>query len=241
VRIAIVSDIHANLTALEAVIADLTRVAPDLVVHGGDLVAGGARAAEVIDVIRDAKWPGVYGNADEMLWMPERIDEMLGAPELRRMRELLLTRTIPALRETIGDERVAWLRALPIRWSTGDLTVVHAAPDNVWRSPGAAASDEELEQTYGGLSARCVAFGHIHTPFVRRLRSRTVANTGSVSLSFDGDPRAAYLVVDGDRVEIRRVAYDVETEVALLAESQDPFAPSTIASLRKAAYVPLPA
>ena len=58
-RIAIVSDIHANLTALEAVVADLQQQRPDLVVQGGDLLSGGARPADVIDRVRDLKWPGV--------------------------------------------------------------------------------------------------------------------------------------------------------------------------------------
>ena len=63
-RVAVVSDIHDNLTALDAVIADLRATRPDLVVHGGDLMSGGSRPAEVIDRIREMNWPGVYGNTD---------------------------------------------------------------------------------------------------------------------------------------------------------------------------------
>ena len=63
-RLAIISDIHGNLTALEAVIADLKTASPDLVVHGGDLVVGGPRPAEVIDRIRELRWAGVVGNTD---------------------------------------------------------------------------------------------------------------------------------------------------------------------------------
>jgi predicted phosphodiesterase len=69
-RIAVLSDIHGNLTALEAVI-DLGRVAPDLAVHGGDLCSG-SRSADVIDRVRAIGWPGVYGNTDEALWARER-------------------------------------------------------------------------------------------------------------------------------------------------------------------------
>ena len=71
-RVAVVSDIHGNLTALDAVIADLKEVSPDLIVHGGDLFGGGARQAEVVDHIRGLNWPGVCGNADEILWNPDR-------------------------------------------------------------------------------------------------------------------------------------------------------------------------
>ena len=222
-RIAVVSHIHGNLTALEAVIADLQTAGADLVVQGGDLVGGGSRPAEVIDRVRELNWPGVYGNADEMLWMPHRVTEMLQAPHLQRVRDLLLTHTIPATLRAIGEERLAWLRSLPIRWSTGDLTVVHAGPDDAYRSPFANASDDELERAYGSLASRSVVYGHIHQPYVRRLSRFTVANSGSVSLSYDGDPRAAYAVVDGDEIEIRRVQYDIEEEIARLSESDDPF------------------
>src|SRR6266850_8123371 len=95
-RIAVVSDIHGNLTALDAVIVDVQRAGADMVVQGGDLVGGGSCPAEVIDRVRELNWPGVYGNADEMLWMPNRVSEMLQAPHLQRVRDLLLTHTIPA-------------------------------------------------------------------------------------------------------------------------------------------------
>src|SRR6266516_4250336 len=105
-RIAVVADIHANLTALDAVIADIRRIGADLVIHGGDLVGGGPRPAEVIDRIREMKWPGVYGNTDEMLWSPKLVTETLAAPPLHRIRDLLLAHTIPATIAAVGDERL---------------------------------------------------------------------------------------------------------------------------------------
>jgi len=232
---------HANLTALDAVIADLRTTAPDLVVHGGDLMAGGPRPAEVIDRIREMNWPGVYGNTDEGLWAPHRISETLQAPHLQRIRDVILTHTIPATLAAIGDDRLAWLRTLPLRWSDHDLTVVHAVPDDAWRIVPATASDEEMERTYTGLRSTRVLYGHIHTPFVRRLTTCTLVNTGAVSQSFDGDTRAAYALVDDDRVEIRRVEYDIEAETRLLLRSDDPFAPSTAETLRTGRYVPMSA
>jgi putative phosphoesterase len=231
-RVAVVTDIHANLTALEAVIGDLRNVAPDVVVHGGDLVGAGARPAEVIDRLRDLGWPGVYGNSDEMLWRPERMSEVLHAPHLSAIRQGLLQYTIPWTRETIGEERLAWLRALPLQWSLDALAVVHASADDVWPIVPAAAGDDELERAFGTLERRVVVYGHIHHPFIRCLPSRIVANAGAVSLSFDGDARASYALVEGDRVSVRRVEYDVEAEIALLQASRDPFRESTIRTLR---------
>jgi putative phosphoesterase len=241
VRIAVVSDIHGNLTALEAVIADLRQVTPDVVIQGGDLAGGSPRAAAVIDRIRELKWLGVYGNADEMLWAPERVSEMLQGPHLQRVRDLLLTSTIPATRRAIGEDRLAWLRSLPLRWSSESITVVHAGPADAWRSPAANATDEELERTYAPLASPCVVYGHIHQSYVRRLPTFVVVNSGSVSLSFDGDPRAAYALIEGGRVEIRRVPYDVEEEIGLLSDADDPFAASTAQTLRTGRYAPLPA
>ena len=238
-RVAVVSDIHGNLTALDAVVADLKQVSPDLIVHGGDLVGSGARPAEVVDRLRDLGWPGVQGNAEEMLWNPDRVADHFRSPALQRWREIV-SRTIVATVDAIGDERLNWLRALPGRWSGNDLTVVHAGPDDFWRSPGADATDEELAGTYAPLGARRVVYGHIHRPFVRRLPAFTLVNSGSVSLSYDGDPRAAYALVDDDRVTIRRVEYDVEREVTALFERQCPDAAWLADMLRTGTPVPPP-
>ena len=238
-RIAVVSDIHANLTALEAVIADIQSVGVDMVVHGGDLM-GGTRPTEVIDRVRELNWPGVFGNTDEMIWNPGLIVEKLPGDRFAQIRDAALNYTIPHARSAIGEERLAWLRALPLRWSGHDLTVVHAGPGDAWQIVSASASDEALTRVFGagsgdpgsGIRSSRVVYGHIHVPFVRRLPEMTVVNSGAVSLSFDGDPRASYALVDGDRVEIRRVAYDVEKEIDLLMRTDDPLRESTAATLR---------
>jgi 3',5'-cyclic AMP phosphodiesterase CpdA len=74
-RIAVVSDIHGNRTAFEAVLADLRQTAPDLILQGGDLADSGSSPVEIVDRIRDLGWPGVVGNTDEMLFRPESLDE----------------------------------------------------------------------------------------------------------------------------------------------------------------------
>jgi predicted phosphodiesterase len=69
-----------------------------------------------------------------------------------------------------------------------------------------------------------VVYGHIHRSYIRRLPGMTVANTGSVSQSYDGDRRASYLVIDGESITIRRVEYDVESEAKELLRSGLPHA-----------------
>jgi putative phosphoesterase len=223
-RIAIVSDIHGNLRACDAVLKDLKDTAPDLVVHGGDLAANGAHPAEIIDRIRGLGWPGVCGNTDEMLWVPERLAEM--AVEYPKLAAIFRSfqEMIPATQAAIGTERMSWLKTLPHRHSVEGITVVHASPDDLWRAPLDKASDTELESTYGSLGSPLVVYGHIHRPYARELPSMQVANTGSVSLSYDGDPRASYLVVDGKNITLRRVDYDRESEANDLLHSGVPHA-----------------
>src|SRR5882762_5412441 len=85
-RIAILSDIHGNRTAFEAVLADLQQTSPDLILQGGDLADGGSSPVEIVDRIRDFGWQGVIGNTDEMLCMPETLTEFASkAPHLQSL------------------------------------------------------------------------------------------------------------------------------------------------------------
>jgi predicted phosphodiesterase len=224
VRVAIVSDIHGNRRAFEAVLADLGQVAPDVVVHGGDLVSGGAHPAEIIDQVRALGWPGVCGNTDEMLWAPESLAKFAAAQPKLAALLARIQETIPPTRASIGDERLRWLEGLPGQYSQAGFSLVHASPDDLWRAPMPDASDDELLKTYASLRAPIVVYGHIHRPFVRRLQGMTVANTGSVSQSYDGDRRASYLVIDGKSISIHRVEYDVESEAGELLRSGLPHA-----------------
>jgi putative phosphoesterase len=223
-RVAILSDIHGNRRAFQAVIDDLRQVAPDLVLHGGDLAYGGAHPADIIDQVRSLRWPGVRGNTDEMLWSPESLTQFAArqpklGPLLSRIQEL-----IPPTLASIGEERLRWLEGLPNLQSQEGFSLVHASPDDLWRAPMPNASDDELQSTYASLFAPIVVYGHIHRPYIRRLQGVTVANTGSVSQSYDGDRRASYLVMDGDSISIRRVEYDVESEAKELLRSGLPHA-----------------
>jgi predicted phosphodiesterase len=221
-RIAVLSDIHGNRTAFEAVLADLRGTSPDLILHGGDLADGGARPAEMVDWIRDLGWRGVAGNADEMLWRPDALTEF--AAEASAVRPLLneICEIAAATRELLGEERVGWLSGLPGLQVDGPVALVHASPASLWRAPGPEASDGELEDTYGCLGSKVAIYGHIHRPYVRRLARMTVVNTGSVSLSYDGDRRASYLLIEESGPVVRRVEYDVDREIAELRGSGIP-------------------
>jgi predicted phosphodiesterase len=216
-RIAIVSDIHGNRTAFEAVLADLRQTSPDLILHGGDLADGGASPAEIVDRIRDLGWQGVVGNTDEMLFKPESLTDFAKqSPKLQRLFAVVEEMAV-ATRETLGEERLTWLRDLPRIQIQGPMALVHASPDSLWRAPLPEASDAELESVYGPLGQPIAIYGHVHRSYVRSVSKIIVANTGSVSLSYDGDRRAAYLVLDESTPTIRRVKYDVDKEIKALS------------------------
>ncbi len=223
-RIAIISDIHGNRTAFEAVLTDLRQTSPDLIFHGGDLADGGSGGVEIIDQIRALGWPGVAGNTDELLFRPESLAEF--AAESPGFRPLLpaIREMAAAVREALGESRLEWLRNLPLRQVHGAVTLLHASPQSLWRSPTPESADADLEAIYSPLGSPVVVYGHVHCPYIRETAGITVANSGSVGLPHDGDRRAGYLLIDGSRPEIRRVEYDVDRELKALAASGRPHA-----------------
>jgi putative phosphoesterase len=236
-RIAIVSDIHGNRTAFEAVLADLHQSSPDLILHGGDLAHGGASPALTVDRIRDLGWQGVVGNTDEMLYQRESLTEFANqsAPQLRPL-FTAVDEMARATREALGEERITWMRALPRIQIHGQIALVHASPESLWRAPSQKAGDAELESVYKPLGQPVAVYGHIHCSFIRYLAGLVVVNTGSVSLSYDGDPRAAYLLLDDGKPLIRRVEYDVQAEIDLLSRSGLPHADWVARTLLSASF-----
>ncbi len=240
VLVAIVSDIHGNITALDAVIADIERRGVDRVLHGGDLALVGCQPAEVIDRVRELGWPGIVGNTDELLWRPEqRARQERNAPKLRELLRFMFDECAPVTRELLGEERIAWLRQLPEVHREDDFALVHASPDDLWRAPMPDADASELSATYGSCGARVVAYGHIHRPYIRILERFTLANSGSVGSPFDGDARASYMLLDHGQAEIIRVEYDIEREVALLLCSGYPDAARIAETRRHGKFVGL--
>lgn len=238
-RIAILSDIHGNLTALEAVLADLRCTAPDEVLFGGDLADSGSSPAEVLDRIRDLGCRGVFGNTDEMLVRPAALEHFAAQSKAPAALWDAIREIAAVTRDALGAERLAWLAALPPSVSVGNLVLVHASPDSAWRAPAIDAREGELITAFESLGKEVVAYGHTHLPGIRRLGAfvpRLVFNSGSVGLPYDGDPRASYLILDeqrpDDQATIRRVEYDLEKELQLLAACGLPGATWTAKSLR---------
>jgi putative phosphoesterase len=233
-RVAVISDIHGNLTAFEAVLADLRQSSPDVVLHGGDLADPGSRPIEIIDHIRDLGWQGVMGNTDEMLTQPSSLEDFASQSSSPPAMWTAIREIASATRCKLGDERLAWLRELPLVTTQEGFALLHATPESCWRTPSPETTDTELEAIYGSLGKPIVVFGHIHRPSIRTFagQSRILINTGSVGLSYDGDPRASYLILEGSTPSIRRVEYDVDEELRALAACGLPGAEWTARMLR---------
>jgi len=218
VKTLLLSDIHGNIDALLAVEEDLRlrRERCDLVLVLGDLVDYGPAPNEVIAWVRDHAHHAVRGNHDHAMATGA---DCRSSPAFKDLsvatREFFRPRLEPAW--------LAFLQALPSRLSLSidgrTAAMVHATPRNpLFEYLGPDAPDEAWAAAVGVLAedSDYVFLGHTHLPFVRRIGKAMVVNPGSLGQPKDGDARGCYAVVEDDRVELRRVSYDVERAVARL-------------------------
>jgi predicted phosphodiesterase len=210
-RIAILSDPHGDLVALEAVIADLETVEPvDEVLIGGDIAQGGPQPAEVVDLIRERNWPAVLGNSDELLVRTSdgRMESGLPSQVAERARWSV---------GRLGAERLDYLRSLPLSLQRGPALLVHATPwsteDVVLPDAGEATAERMIREA----GARVVMYGHIHTAYQRRIGDSVLLSVGAINGSNDSDPRSAYTIVtfdDSVTAEVRRVEFSLSARIA---------------------------
>jgi predicted phosphodiesterase len=196
--IAILYDVHGNLPALEAVLADARAAGAERFVLGGDYALFGPWPQETVELLRELDADPLRGNGER--WTAHPAD----APQ-----DEVVQGAISACRELLGDSVCAELAALPFDLCRDSTRYVHASPVSDVRSFGPEHDDSEEEMLEGVLETRLV-FGHTHLPFKRHAKAGIeLVNPGSVGMPFDGDPRASYaLMADGGEIEHRRVTYD---------------------------------
>ncbi len=216
-RIAVLSDVHGNRVALEAVLAEIKRERPDWVLVAGDLVLNGPDPNGSIDALRALEADGgliVSGNTDIAVGdfdygsaFPQYQD---GVPEIVRV-------ATEWAHDELGDDQLAWLRRLPAerRLRAGDdqlVLVVHASPGSQTRGFDQALDANVIFERAAATDARVICVGHTHMPEVRDLGWKIIINDGSAGYVFDGDPTASWamVTVDGTGVsaQIRRTEYD---------------------------------
>ncbi|BDP40274.1 metallophosphoesterase [Deinococcus aetherius] len=248
--VALLADVHGNLAALEAVLAEPEVRACDEVVFLGDAVMNGPRPAGCLALLMELGLPAVIGNTD--------LEVLAGADPVAAW-----------ARERLSPEGLLFLARLPLTFRPAwegpgsaqaegdarDLLLMHASPRSPFDLPilephplgttfTRASADGELRAMFRGHCAGLSVFGHIHYASWRRLGGQALASVGSVGFPFDGDRRAAYGVVTwrggGWTLDHRRVSYDSEAVAREVEASGLPFASRSAAMLRQARWLPRP-
>jgi len=209
-RILLVADLHANWPALQAV-----EERYDVCLCLGDLVDYGLDPAPCIDWVRQKANFAVRGNHDHGVAQNVVVVARGGFKYLTSV-------TRPLTRERLSEDDLRFLSRLPVtRTLTFDdnrFLLVHATP----RDPldeYAPDSPEFWADCLVNVDADVICVGHSHRPYVLEVGEKLVINPGSVGLPRDGDPRAAYAIVENNRVELKRVEYPVENTVQTVMES----------------------
>jgi putative phosphoesterase len=226
-QIAVISDIHGNAIALEAVLKDIDTRDVDLVLCGGDLAGDGAMPNEVIGVIRKMHIPTIMGNYDDGVgyFRPEcgcaYKDER--AAELGR-------RSLAWMKEHITPENKEYLRGLlhRLEFTVFDKKVllVHGSPRKINEYLYQDRPDESILRLINQENVDILICGHTHLPYIKNIGNKYLVNAGSVGKPKDGDTRAGYAVItikeNQVEAEFIRVAYDVEAMVRAIEDTDLP-------------------
>jgi putative phosphoesterase len=205
-KIAVLSDIHSNLTALKAVLEDLPKV--DEILCLGDLVGYAAEPNEVVELVRERNIRCVMGNHD----YAAVTGDVRGLNELAAGAALWTHRTL-------REENRRFLRSLPLearlKLSGKSLYLAHGSPrDPLWEYVFPELPNSSLLEIVRGVEADLSLFGHTHVPMERKIFGKLVLNPGGVGQPRDLDPRASYMLLELDgeepRIQIRRVKYDID-------------------------------
>ena len=235
-RYALISDIHANLPALDAVLAHIrSRADVDAVYHLGDLVGYATRPDEAVALLREAGIAGVAGNYDSTVAANYthcgcRYEDPVQAADAHESFEWT--------KRHITDVTRRSLAALPFRLdllaSGGHLAgprlvLVHGTPTLntlYWTEERPDDFCLKMAQLAGLQAGDAIAFGHTHRPWHRAVEGIQFINAGSVGRPKDGDPRAGYVIVEiggpEARLEFVRVQYDVEAAASEIVASDLP-------------------
>lgn len=243
-RLAIISDIHGNLPAFEAVLAEVDRRGPfDALVGGGDYAFGGAFPEESLALVVERGMECVRGNTDE--WIVEaatggRVPARGYEPEQAHSELLRSVDAWAAAR--LSERHLQLLADLPLSWETTGpsgqkLVFVHATPWSTHPIVLPDAPEEMAQRILDEAGAQVLLYGHIHIAYSRPVGDRRLACVGSVGMPFDGNWRPCFAIVEDDgsgwRVEHVRVEYDREAYLSALLQSGEPNAAGFVETIRQ--------
>ncbi len=204
--VALLYDIHGNLAALEAVLAEAENAGATSYLLGGDYASFGPWPRETAEVLESLPAIArIRGNVER--WLREE-------PEVPESARPLVTAALTAARESLGPELVERLYGLPDQAELDGILVCHGSPLSDIESFAPEPQPDE-ERMLAGEADRTILFGHSHRQFERPGPNGTLlVNPGSVGAPLDGDPRAAWALYESGRFGFRRTAYDVERAAA---------------------------
>jgi len=214
-RVAALYDIHGNLDALDAVLAEVREARADLIVVGGDIYPGplaGEALARLLDCDVPARF--ILGNGDRAV-----LDQREGRPSdamperVRAIIAWLATRLEDAERRTLAS----WPGTLRLEMpGLGRLLFVHATPRNDTEIFTRATPLPRLRRLFCDADADIVVCGHTHMQFDREVDGTRIVNAGSVGMAF-GEPGACWLLLESGGVSLRRTSYDLAAAAARMA------------------------
>jgi predicted phosphodiesterase len=232
---AVLSDIHANLPALEAVLANVQQRAVDVVYHLGDLVGYAPWPDETVDRLLDARIPGVAGNYDSTVGTGYK---HCGCRYEDPLQEKLSHESYRWTLAHVSEETRAILRGLPFRIdvrpqgghvSGATIHLIHGAPTLntlYWTEDRPDDFCRKMAARMGAEAGDVIVFGHTHKPWTKTIDGVLFVNAGSVGRPKDGDWRACYLLLQADggepSAEFVRVGYEIERAEAAIHASQLP-------------------
>ena len=221
-RVAALYDIHGNLPALTAVLAEVDALGVDEIVVGGD-VASGPMPVETLDALRARGAQFLRGNADRVLDLRGAND---GETWVRARRWVAAH---------LGEERLAFLAALPLDLTLdlpelGTVRFCHGAPSSDEETITYLTPDERLRELLTGVDERVVVCGHTHLQFDRTVDGIRVVNAGSVGAPYEAEPAAYWALLTTD-VVFRRSVYDVEATISAIIATGYPKADEMVTFL----------
>lgn len=247
-RVVVISDVHGNAFALQAVLREIEQCSPDLVINLGDQVEGYAHPAQAADLQLGIcqRWPTleVRGNNEEKFWPNGR-------------RRPLSIQCGEWLDTQLSTETIARLSRLPLTETAldGKIFACHGTPSNCWKSllwswkddkhktgqgHYVAPDPRQLREVIAPLGADIVLCGHTHRAGMTCLDDTLIVNVGAISDQADGDPRARWAILerrfDEWQVSFRRTVYDVEAAVTW-AQQHSPMGDFATHLLRNASFV----
>lgn len=225
-KIAVISDVHANILGLEAALEDIQKQGISRVYCAGDLVGYAPFPNEVIELIRKHQILTVMGNYDDAVGNMRLI---CGCDYKNEQEQALGEKSIRWTKEHTTEQNLEFLRALPteIRLESGDqkVLIVHGSPRMLTEYLTESTADEYLLELVEEAKTDVLVCGHTHIPLHKVIQGKHVINAGSVGKPKHGIPEATYVIISfGDevKVEVRKISYDYETVAKAIEESELP-------------------